>query len=119
MTPVATLVWLGCLLADTAGQLAFKAAALHGGTTDGAARWIAMAKNHWIWFGIAAYVVMIVLWLAFLSMVPLSVAVLLGSLNIFCVMLGGRFLFHEEITRRRLAAVCLIAVGVVLVGWAP
>ena len=117
MTPIATLVWVFNLLSDTVGQLAFKAAAVHGGDVDGLARWLAMAKNKWIWIGLAAYVIEIVLWIGLLSMIPLSMAVLLGSLNIMCVMLGGRIFFEEKITRRRTLAVSLIAAGVALVGW--
>lgn len=116
MTPIATIIWISNLLSDTVGQLAFKAAATHGGDEDGIQRWIAMAKNKWIWIGLIAYVFEVVLWIAFLGMVPLSLGVLLGSLNIFCVMLGGRIIFKEPITKRRAIAVSLIVLGVVLVG---
>lgn len=117
MTPIATLIWVLNLFTDTIGQLAFKAAALHGGEEEGFAHWKAMIASKWIWIGLSAYVFEILLWLAFLSMVPLSLAVLLGSFNILCVMIGGRILFGEKITGRRTAAVSLIALGVVLVGW--
>lgn len=118
MTLVATTVWMLNLLTDTIGQLAFKAAAVHGGDEDGLKRWFVMMKNKWLWIGLVAYVFEILLWLAFLSLVPLSVAVLLGSFNIFCVMLGGRIWFDEKITKRRALSVTLVALGVVLVGWA-
>jgi drug/metabolite transporter (DMT)-like permease len=104
------------LLSDIVGQLAFKAAAMGAGESDGLARWLEMLKNKWIWVGLAAYVCEIFSWLGLLSLVPLSVAVLLGSLNILGVMLGGRLLFAEKITKRRTAAVCLITLGVVCVG---
>ena len=117
MTPLATLVWLLNALADTIGQLAFKAAAVHGSEEQGIKRWIAMAKNKWIWIGVFSYVFEILLWLAFLSLVPLSVGVLLGSFNILVVMIGGRIFFNEKITKRRVAAISLIAAGVCFVGW--
>ncbi|HEY9791238.1 MAG TPA: EamA family transporter [Candidatus Obscuribacterales bacterium] len=117
MSFVATLVWISTLFFDTVGQLAFKAAAVHAGQTDGLQRWLAMARNHWLWVGLLSYVAEILSWLAFLSLVPLSVAVLLGSLNIICVMIGGRIFFQEKLTKRRLLAVTLVALGVVLVGW--
>jgi drug/metabolite transporter (DMT)-like permease len=117
MTALATLVWILNLLAGTAGQLFFKAAALEVGHSDGWQRWQLMLKDKWIWLGVVAYILDIVLWLALVSMVPLSVAVLLASLSIMCVMLGGRWFFAEKITRQRAIAVCLITVGVALVGW--
>lgn len=117
MTPLATIVYVLVLLSDTAGQLSFKAAAVHGGQLDGLQRWGLMARNHWIWIGLLAYCVMIASWLSFLSLVPLSVAILLGSLNIICVMVGGRIFFKERITRTRTLAVTLVALGVILVGW--
>ena len=116
MSPLAFLVWMLNLLSDTVGQLAFKAAAVHGGDESGVQRWLAMARNHWIWLGLVAYVAEVTLWLAFLSLAPLSLAVLLGSLNIMCVMVGGRIFFKEQITKRRMLAVSLIALGVVFVG---
>jgi drug/metabolite transporter (DMT)-like permease len=117
MTFVATVVWALVLLFDTLGQLSFKAAAIQAGEIDGLARWAAMARHHWLWLGLLSYVAEILSWLAFLSLVPLSVAVLLGSLNIICVMVGGRIFFGEKLTRRRLLSVSLVALGVVLVGW--
>jgi drug/metabolite transporter (DMT)-like permease len=117
MSFVATLVWISTLFFDTIGQLAFKAAALHAGEADGLQRWLAMARNRWLWIGLVSYVAEILSWLAFLSLVPLGMAVLLGSLNIICVMVGGRIFFQEKLTRRRLLAVTLVALGVVLVGW--
>jgi len=118
MTPLATLLWLGNIIFDTIGQLAFKAAATVDQDLDGLARWKAMACDRWIWLGVASYVVEIFLWLAFLSLVPLSQGVLVGSINILAVMLGGRIFFGEQLTQRRVAATVLIATGVAFVGWA-
>ncbi|EQD66179.1 membrane protein containing DUF6, transmembrane, partial [mine drainage metagenome] len=52
----------------------------------------------------------------FLSLVPLAEGVLLATLNMVTIMLGGRFLFGEKLTPRRLLGVGLIAAGVILVG---
>ena len=117
MSPIATLVWISTLFFDTVGQLAFKAAALHAGNLDGWQRWRSMAGNLWLWIGLVSYVAEILSWLGFMSLVPLGVAVLLGSLNIICVMVGGRIFFGEKLSKRRLLAVSLVALGVVLVGW--
>jgi len=117
MTPLATLLWVLNITFDAIGQLAFKAAAGTPDHLDGLERWKHMLGDRWLWLGISAYVVEIFCWIAFLSMVPLSVAVLLGSINILAVMLGGRIFFGEALTTRRLTATALITVGVVLVGW--
>ena len=117
MTTVATLLWAGNLVCDVVGQLAFKAAAVSETGVGGLARWRRLAANKWIWTGIGAYVAEFVLWLAFLSLVPLSLAVMVGAADIVAVMVGGRLCFDETITPRRATAAALIVVGVVLVGW--
>ena len=109
------LAWLAVLVFDTCGQLAFKSAAHHA-EGDGLAHWHAMAARPWLWLGIVAFVAEFIAWLAFLSLVPLAEAVLLATLNMVTVMLGGRLLFDEKLTPRRMAGVLLIASGVILVG---
>lgn len=114
MTGLAVTAWLVNMLCDTLGQLSFKAAAGHPG--DGWARWRGMAAGPWLWAGIGCFVVEFFAWLAFLSLVPLSTGVLLGSINIVLVMVAGRMLFGERITRLRFAGILLIAAGVTAVG---
>ena len=109
------LAWLAVLVFDTCGQLAFKAATHHA-EGEGLARWRAMAAQPWLWLGIAAFIAEFIAWLAFLSLVPLAEGVLLATLNMATVMLGGRLLFGEKLTPRRMAGVALIAAGVILVG---
>lgn len=118
MTPEATTLWILTLIFDTFGQLALKAAAVADGDTDGLDRWQHMAKQKWIWLGVAAYVVEFFVWLAFLSMVPLAQGVLVGSVNILTVQLGGRIFFKELLTPKRILASAMVAGGVALVGWA-
>ncbi len=118
MTPLATLLWLLVIFVDTFGQLAFKAAATIAADVTGVARWRKMLLDKWIWCGIFSYVGEFFLWLAFLSLVPLSQGVLVGSINILSVMLGGRIFFGEKLTRKRVVATVLISTGVALVGWA-
>jgi drug/metabolite transporter (DMT)-like permease len=55
-------------------------------------------------------------WIAFLSLIPLSEGVLLGSINIVAIMLAGRFLFGERLTRLRVAGIALVTLGVAIVG---
>jgi drug/metabolite transporter (DMT)-like permease len=116
MTPQATLIWLLKIIVDTVGQLSFKAAASL--PEEGwLSHWRTMLSNKWIWTGIGSYFLEFFLWLALLSMVPLSLAVLLASFNILTITLGGRFFFQEKLTPQRCLAVSLIACGVGLVGW--
>ncbi|HEY8010986.1 MAG TPA: EamA family transporter [Rudaea sp.] len=108
--------WMLNLLLDTGGHLAFKAAAAQTDCGDGLARWRNMARRPWIWIGVTCFVAEFVVWLAFLSLVPLSRGVLLGSINIVAVMLAGRWVFAEKFTPLRIAGSLLIAIGVAIVG---
>ncbi len=112
---VATL-WMLNVVLDTGGQLAFKAAAGDPDAGDGLARWRHMLARPWIWIGVGCYVFEFLAWIAFLSLVPLSSGVLLGSINIVAIMLAGRWLFGETITRMRLAGILLVSLGVAIVG---
>jgi drug/metabolite transporter (DMT)-like permease len=110
------LVWAINLIADTGGQLAFKAAAMGSEGAAGWAHWRYMLSRPWIYLGCAAYVIEFVAWLAFLSMVPLAQGVLLGMAATVAVMMGGRLWFKEHFTRLRVLGVSLILVGVAFVG---
>lgn len=114
MSNLAIILWLLNMALDTGGQLAFKQAA--GTPGDGLDRWRAMAGRPWLWLGIACYAGEFLAWTAFLSTVPLSQGVLLGSVNIIIVMIAGRLLFAERLSRLRVAGISLIAIGVAFVG---
>jgi drug/metabolite transporter (DMT)-like permease len=109
-------LWLLNVVLDTGGQLAFKAAAGDADAGDGLARWKYMARRPWLWLGVACYVIEFLVWIAFLSLIPLSQGVLLGSINIVAIMVAGRFLFGEKITRLRVAGIVLVTLGVTIVG---
>ena len=116
MSPLAWLLLAGVLATSTAGQLFFKGAAVRADRAGNDAQWDAMVRDPLLWFGIATYVVEFLLWLAFLSVVPLWQGVMVASIDILMVMLGGRVFFGEQITPQRVLAISLIALGVVLVG---
>ncbi|MDB5896299.1 MAG: hypothetical protein JWQ88_3830, partial [Rhodoferax sp.] len=97
LTPLVATLWVMNVLVDSGGQLAFKAAAGDPRAGDGLARWTFMARRPWLWIGVGCYVAEFLLWLAFLSLVPLSEGVLLGSINIVAIMLAGRYLFAERL----------------------
>jgi drug/metabolite transporter (DMT)-like permease len=109
-------LWLLNVVLDTGGQLAFKAAAGDPAAGDGLARWKYMARRPWLWIGVACYVIEFLVWIAFLSLIPLSQGVLLGSINIVAIMVAGRFLFGEKLTRLRVAGIVLVTLGVTIVG---
>jgi drug/metabolite transporter (DMT)-like permease len=116
MTSLVIALWIANVVVDSAGQLAFKAAAMDSHAGDGLARWRWMARRPWLWIGVACYAVEFIVWLAFLSLVPLSEGVLLGSINIVAIMIAGRLLFAEGLTPLRLAGMLLISAGVAVVG---
>ena len=109
-------LWLLNVLIDTGGQLAFKAAAGDPDAGDGLARWKHMASRPWLWLGVGCYAIEFLVWIAFLSLIPLSEGVLLGSINIVAIMVAGRFLFGEKLTRLRVTGIVLVTLGVAIVG---
>ena len=115
MTKLALFLWLTNVALDTVGHLAFKhAAAVEHPSEWG--RWKGMLGAPALWIGLACFVLEFFAWLALLSLVPLSVAVLIGSINIVVVMLAGRVLFNERLDRMRVAGMTLISIGVALTG---
>lgn len=126
MSGLVFLLWLGNVFFDTVGQLAFKAAAVTPAVENGQsgsaadpsvkAYWRGLAGKPWLWVGIFAYMAEFLLWLAFLTLVPLSEGVLLGSVNIIIIMILGRFFFHERLTPLRVIGIGLVALGVAVVG---
>ena len=116
MTSTVLILWFIVELFDTAGQLAFKTAASHGLDGDSLAHWRHMLARPWIWLGGACYVFEFLAWIAFLSLIPLGRGILLGAINIVVIMLAGRFLFGERLTRLRVLGIALVALGVTIVG---
>lgn len=116
MAPLPVVLWTANLALDTLGHVAFKSAA-HAAREDiEAQRWWRLARHPWLWVGVASFALEFLVWLAFLTLLPLSEGVLLGCFNIVVLMLIGRWRFGERLTPWRLAGMALIAVGVGLVG---
>ena len=116
ISALVAILWLMNVIVDTGGQLAFKAAAGDRAAGDGLARWKYMAARPWLWLGVGCYVIEFLVWIAFLSLIPLSEGVLLGSINIVAIMIAGRFLFGEKLTRLRVIGITLVTLGVAIVG---
>lgn len=116
MSQLSLVLWLLNILLDTCGQLAFKAATHGSARFTGLAYWQHMLRHGWIWLGACCYVLELILWLAFLSLVPLSVAMMLAAINMVVVMAAGRVWFKERLRQWRVIGVVLIALGVMAVG---
>jgi drug/metabolite transporter (DMT)-like permease len=117
MSLYATFLLAIVLIGNTAGQMLFKAASLRSSRAGDSSHWAGLVAEPMLWLGIGIYVVEFFLWMAFLSIVPLWQGVMVACVDILLVMLGGRIFFAEQITMPRCAAISLIAVGVLLVGW--
>ena len=115
MSKLAIILWLLNILLDTAGHVSFKFAALivHDSELQ---RWKFMLKSPPLWVGITCFGLEFFVWFALLSVIPLSLAILIGSINIVILMLAGKIFFNEQLNRLRIAGMLLIAVGVALSG---
>lgn len=109
-------LWVLNAVLDSIGQLAFKAAAMDSLKGESRSTWLRMASRPYVWFAIVCYVVEFLLWIAFLSLVPLSEGVLLGSINIVAVMVLGRIIFRERMSPMRVLGIACVSLGVAVVG---
>jgi drug/metabolite transporter (DMT)-like permease len=114
MSRLATALWLINIFLDTAGHLSFKAAADKKARERGS--WLTMWRSVSLWIGVACFCLEFAVWFALLSLIPLSQAVLVGSINIVVLMIAGRLLFRERLDRLRVGGMILIAAGVALAG---
>jgi drug/metabolite transporter (DMT)-like permease len=112
---LAMFFWLLNVVLDTIGHLAFKSAAITEHETEWH-RWRQMLVRPALWLGIGCFVFEFMAWLALLSLVPLSYAVLIGAINIVAVVVAGKVLFNERLDRMRVAGISLITLGVALAG---
>jgi drug/metabolite transporter (DMT)-like permease len=109
-------LWSVNVALDTLGHVALKTAAKAGATEIAQSQWLRLARRPWLQVGVVCFAAEFLVWLAFLSLVPLSQGVLLGSFNIVVLMVVGRGLFGERLTRWRCLGMGLISLGVGLVG---
>jgi drug/metabolite transporter (DMT)-like permease len=110
-------IWAINILLDTVGHFAFKLAAIEPDPQCSLKEhWRHMLGRPWMWVGVFCFAGEFVAWLAFLSLVPLAQGVLLGMVSIVVVMLLGRIVFREHLTRPRVIGMTLIVAGVAIVG---
>ena len=113
------LLWMLIVFLASTGQLSFKAAAADHAPDGLLAGWLRMMRRPWLWVGVCCFLAHFVLWIAFLSGVPLSEGMMLAALQVVVVYAAGRVLFHEPGSWLRLAGVGLVALGVAIVALAP
>jgi len=116
MTLTIFALWICSICCDTVGQIAFKYAAISPKSHVKWRYWLELLRSYWLWIGISAYGIGFLFWIAFLTLLPLSQAILLGSANIISVMIVGHLVFKEQLTPYRIIGVSLITLGVILVG---
>ena len=117
--PSSFALWMLIVFLASTGQLSFKAAAADPTTAGLLGGWLRMLRRPWLWVGIGCFLMHFVLWIAFLSAVPLSEGMMLAALQIVVVYAAGRVLFHEPGSWLRLGGVALVALGVAIVAVAP
>jgi drug/metabolite transporter (DMT)-like permease len=118
MTLTAWLLLGGMLVFDTISHLLMKASSARAHRDGRNMHFLRrLIRVPYFWVAIAAFIAMMLVWIGFYSHVPLAQGVMTGCITIAGVMIGGRIFFNEKITRPRLIAALLIAVGVLLVGW--
>lgn len=118
MTLTAWLLLAAMLVLDTASHLLLKAATAKAHEDPRDMHFLRLIlRVPLFWLAVLAFASLMVIWIGFYSVVPLSQGVMTGCVTIAGVMIGGRIFFREHITPARAAAALLIAVGVALVGW--
>ncbi len=115
MSGFAVLLWISNVILNATGHLAFKFVAVTEHDVE-LQRWKKMLASPPIWIGIACFVLEFVAWFALISVIPLSLAMLIGSINIVVVVLAGKLLFHERLDLLRVTGMALIVIGVALAG---
>ncbi|MDE2058129.1 MAG: EamA family transporter [candidate division NC10 bacterium] len=112
------LLVLIAVACEAVGQLCFKRAANHA---HGSARLSAIrkvfARYEWIGAGIGCFGVEWGFWTIALTLLPVSVAQPMASVELVVVTLLSRSFLKEKVSPRRWAGIGLILAGVCLVGF--
>jgi multidrug transporter EmrE-like cation transporter len=74
------------------------------------------AREPRLWVGLAAFGISALFWLVVLSRVPLSVAYPFVGLSYVGIVLLSRTVLHESVPPLRWVGVCVVSLGIALVG---
>ena len=105
-----------------AAQLALKAGMNHVGRIGSADLATPLtvasrvARQPFVWTGLALYGISAVFWLVVLSRIPLSVAYPFVGMSYIVVVALAQFFLHEHVPALRWIGVVVVAVGIALVG---
>ena len=111
MSPILALLLCLTIVLDVAGQTAFKL----GLVSAEGPLWRRVVTSPATLAGVAAYGVELLLWLAVLSMAPLSVAFPVAALAYCGVLATSRLVLGERVSGRRWLGAAIITLGVALV----
>ena len=119
MTLTVVLLVAISIVLDVIGQLCFKLGLdrlpeLSGGFRL-SAFWGQVFNAPLLWAGVGAYVIEFFVWLEALSRAPLSLLFPLAALAYCLVVLAGRVVLKETVSRRRWLGTLVITLGVMLV----
>ncbi len=102
------------------GQLTLKAAMDRVGRIGRASQLgetiLRAAKEPLLWTGLALFGISAMFWLVVLSRVRLSVAYPLVGISYILIVLLARYGLHEQVPPLRWVGVCVIAVGIAIIG---
>jgi drug/metabolite transporter (DMT)-like permease len=74
-----------------------------------------LLSSLWLWGGLAAFLISLLLWLAVLSRVQVSAAYPMTSIGYLLVVISGALWLGESVTPARIAGLFFISVGVYLI----
>ena len=119
MTLTVVLLLAFSIVLDVIGQLCFKLGVDRLPQLDGGFRlrafWGQVFNAPLLWAGVGAYVIEFFVWLEALSRAPLSLLFPLAALAYCLVVLAGRVVLKETVSRRRWLGTLVITCGVMLV----
>lgn len=115
---IGILLVLCCVVIEAIGQICFKRAANHAhGSTNGLST-LKKVFGRWPWIGmgVGCFGVEWGFWTLALSLLPVSIAQPMASIELVVVALLSRMFLREKVGPRRIAGIALILFGTILVG---
>ena len=117
LTSFATLFGAVCL--EATGQVCFKLATRRASAAVPGRSGVAFVRvlmgSRWLVAGIVAYLFELLLWLAALTVMPLSVAYPLLATSYCVVVIASRVFLKEKLHARSLFAIALVTLGAALI----